>query len=90
MCLGIPAQIVAIPDPENDIATVDVSGVTRDVSIRLLADEPVGVGDWVLVHVGFAMSKIDEAEAALTLDQIRRLGQPYRDEMDAFAETAIR
>jgi len=90
MCLGIPAQIVAIPDPDHDIATVDVDGVTRDISIRLLVDEDVKPGDWVLVHVGFAMSVIDEREAALTLDQVRKLGQPYADEMDAFAETAIR
>jgi len=87
MCLGIPGEVVALLG--NDLATVSVAGVERDISVSLLQDEGVSVGDWVLVHVGFALSKIDEEEAALTLDQIEKLGQPWHDEMDAFKETSI-
>lgn len=89
MCLGIPGEIIEFIDPENDVANVNVSGVTRPISTRLLADEGVAVGDWVLVHVGFAMSKIDSKEAEITLDQIRKLGNPYDEEMEAFMETEI-
>jgi hydrogenase expression/formation protein HypC len=90
MCLGIPGEVVEIVDPMEYLAKVDVSGVQRTISIRLLADEGVEPGDWVLVHVGFAMSKIDEAEAATTLEQIKRLGGTvYRDEIDAFAATEV-
>jgi len=89
MCLGIPGEVVELLDPDTSLATVDVSGVRRAVSIKLLEPDPVAVGDWVLVHVGFALSKIDEDEAAATLDQIRRLGRPFDDEMDAFSTTDI-
>lgn len=89
MCLGIPGEIVEFVDPDNFVANVDVSGVRRAISVRLLADEGVDVGDWVLVHVGFAMSKIDSLEADLTLDQIRKLGDTYDEEMEAFMETEI-
>jgi hydrogenase expression/formation protein HypC len=84
MCLGIPGQVVAVTDPAEYLATVEVSGVQRSISIRLLADEGVDVGDWVLVHVGFAMAKIDEAEAAETLRALQQLGPVYRGEVDAF------
>ncbi|MDR2378365.1 MAG: HypC/HybG/HupF family hydrogenase formation chaperone [Bifidobacteriaceae bacterium] len=89
MCLGIPGQVVQVVDPAECLASVDVSGVRRTISLRLVADEGVGVGDWVLVHVGFALSVIDAAEAATTLEQIKLLGQPYIDEMDAFVLTEI-
>jgi hydrogenase expression/formation protein HypC len=89
MCLGIPGQVTGFVDEAEHLAMVDVSGVRRAVSVRLLADEGVKAGDWVLVHVGFALSKIDEEEANLTLDQIQRLGKPYEEEMEAFQETAI-
>ena len=89
MCLGIPGEIVAIVADADDLASVEVSGVRRTISTRLLADEGVRVGDWVLVHVGFAMSKIDEREADLTLDQIRKLGRTYDEELEAFMETEI-
>jgi hydrogenase expression/formation protein HypC len=83
MCLGIPGQIVEIVDPEHHIAKVEVSGVRRNVNVGLLAegDEAVGVGDWVLIHVGFAMSKIDEQEAEQTLDFLQTLGAPYEEEL---------
>ncbi|MDR1790220.1 MAG: HypC/HybG/HupF family hydrogenase formation chaperone [Propionibacteriaceae bacterium] len=86
MCLGIPGEVVELLG--DDLATVAVSGVRRDISVGLLDD--VKVGDWVLVHVGFALSKIDEAEAALTLDQIKKLGRVWDEELDAYTETSIR
>ena len=79
MCLGIPGRIVRIDDPVRKLATVDVSGVKRQVNIACIVSEahPVEacVGDWVLVHVGFAMSRIDEAEAARTLALLQQLGE---------------
>jgi hydrogenase expression/formation protein HypC len=88
MCLGIPAEVVALIEGSDDLATVAVNGVRRDISLGLLDD--VKVGDWVLVHVGFALSKIDQHEADLTLDQIKKLGRVWDEELDAFKETAIR
>ena len=88
MCLGIPAQIVDIPDPSR--AKVAISGVERMIATDLLLDEALAVGDWVLVHVGFALSKIDEEEAALTLTQIERLGGDLlADEVDSFTTSRI-
>ena len=87
MCLGIPGEVVALLG--DDLATVSVNGVERPISISLMRDEGIQVGDWVLVHVGFALSKIDQREAELTLDQIKKLGRPWEDEMDAYKETAI-
>ena len=63
MCLGIPGQVVELLDVHEHLARVDVSGVGRVVNIGLLEDEHLAPGDWVLIHVGFAMSKIDEEEA---------------------------
>ena len=87
MCLGIPGEIVALLD--DDLATVAVNGVRRDISVGLLRDENLRLGDWVLVHVGFALSVIDQQEADITLDQIKKLGQAWTDELRAFTETAI-
>lgn len=89
MCLGIPGEIVEVVDADEHLASVEVSGVRRVISTRLLAEENVVVGDWVLVHVGFAMSKIDQHEADVTLDQIRKLGRTYDEELEAFMETEI-
>ncbi|ERF81988.1 HypC/HybG/HupF family hydrogenase formation chaperone [Bradyrhizobium viridifuturi] len=79
MCLGIPGRIVKIDDATRKLATVDVGGVKRQVNIAcIVSDEhPVDacVGDWVLVHVGFAMSRINEQEAALTLQILTELGE---------------
>ncbi|WP_344603435.1 HypC/HybG/HupF family hydrogenase formation chaperone [Sporichthya brevicatena] len=87
MCLGIPGQVVEVVDAAGHLAKVDVSGVRRVISTRLLAAQPPDVGDWVLVHVGFAMALIDEAEAKATLDQVQRMGQEYVDEIAAFASS---
>ena len=83
MCLGIPGQIVEIVDPEHQIAKAEVSGVRRNVNVGLLVgdEDAVGVGDWVLIHVGFAMAKIDEQEAQATLDFLRQLGEPFEQEL---------
>ncbi len=79
MCLGIPARIVRIDDAEGMLATVEVAGVRRQVNIMCVVDDehPLEscVGDWVLLHVGFAMSRIDEAEAAETLRILSQLGE---------------
>jgi len=75
MCLGIPGQIVDIVDDANSIAKVDVSGVKRNVSVALVRPEGIGPGDWVLIHVGFAMSKISEQDAADQMNTLRMLGE---------------
>ncbi|OAJ59441.1 hydrogenase assembly protein HupF [Paraburkholderia ginsengiterrae] len=78
MCLGIPGQIVEVTDAANDLALVNVGGVRRVINIAFVIDEarPASacVGDWVLVHVGFAMSRLDEQEAARTLALLHELG----------------
>jgi hydrogenase expression/formation protein HypC len=79
MCLGIPGQIVEWTDAQYRIAKVDVSGVRRNVNAALVDD--VDVGDWVLIHVGFAMSKIEEDEARATLEFLEQLGDPYEQEI---------
>ena len=89
MCLGIPGQVVEIVDAEQSLAKVDVNGVRRNISIRLLADDNLQVGDWVLVHVGFAMAKIDEHEAKLTLDQLQKMVTDYANEIEAFNSSEI-
>jgi hydrogenase expression/formation protein HypC len=83
MCLAIPGQIVEFVDEQHHIAKVDVSGVRRNINVALLVDGPDAVrsGDWVLIHVGFAMSKIDEAEAQATRELLEMLGQTYEQEL---------
>jgi len=83
MCLGIPGQIVEWVDQEHNIAKAEVSGVRRAVNVGLLAEgeDAVDVGDWVLIHVGFAMSKIDEEEAKSTLEFLIQLGNPFEEEL---------
>ena len=79
MCLGIPGRIVRITDAERKLAMVDVGGVQREVNVACVVEDgrPVEdcIGYWVLVHVGFAMSRIDEAEAAATLHVLNELGE---------------
>ena len=77
MCLGIPGQIVEITDEARLMAMADVSGVKREVSLAPVSDRPLAdlVGEWVLIHVGFAMAVIDEDEAAETLEARRGLGE---------------
>lgn len=77
MCLGIPGQIVAITDAARQMAMADVSGVRREVNVACVASGPLDglVGQWALIHVGFAMALIDEDEAAKTLEALRDLGE---------------
>ncbi|GJF03367.1 HypC/HybG/HupF family hydrogenase formation chaperone [Pseudonocardia benzenivorans] len=89
MCLGIPGRIVEVVDAAEHLAKVEIDGVRRMISVRLLQKDPPGEGDWVLVHVGFAMARIDEEEARLTLQAIERLGETYRDELAAYDSTSI-
>ena len=85
MCLGIPGQIVAIKNADNFTATVNVAGVKRDINIACVVDDShppeACVGDWVLVHVGFAMSRIDPQEAQETLRLLEELGE-LQDELE--------
>jgi hydrogenase expression/formation protein HypC len=89
MCLGIPGEVVELVDPARHLAKVDVAGVRRNVNVELLEDEEVGPGDWVLIHVGFAMAKIDEEEARLALEGLQLMGQAYSDEVRAVIESRI-
>jgi hydrogenase expression/formation protein HypC len=89
MCLGIPGQVVELLASHEHLAAVDVSGVSRTVNIGLLEDEDVQPGDWVLIHVGFALSKFDEREASLALASLQLMGQAYDDELEAFWSSNI-
>ncbi|KNG92191.1 HypC/HybG/HupF family hydrogenase formation chaperone [Pseudaestuariivita atlantica] len=88
MCLGIPGQIVEISDHETNLALADVSGVRRKVNVTCVAGEGLDalVGKWVLIHVGFAMAIIDEAEAKKTMDTLNALGEA-QEEFEAMFES---
>ncbi|MCP9496909.1 MAG: HypC/HybG/HupF family hydrogenase formation chaperone [Pyrinomonadaceae bacterium MAG19_C2-C3] len=83
MCLAIPGKIVEFVDFENHIAKVDVGGVRRNVNIGMLDEDGISIGDYVLIHVGFAMSKIDEQEAAETLRLLKEIDL-YEEEVEGF------
>jgi hydrogenase expression/formation protein HypC len=91
MCLGIPGRIVDVVDPERGVAVVDVAGVRRRIDITCVIDDvhPAAacLGDWVLVHVGFAMSRIDEQEAQRTLALLAELGE-MQSELQAMTRAA--
>lgn len=89
MCLGIPGQLIEMVPDHPDIARVDVSGVRRKINVGLLAEEDLQPGDWVLIHVGFALSKIDEREAELALNMLKGMGSAYTDEIDALIQSQI-
>ena len=88
MCLGIPGEVIELLE-QPDLARVDVSGVRRVINIGLLADDPPVPGEWVLIHVGFALSKIDEQEAAAALQYLEGIGQAYEDELTALKASVI-
>jgi hydrogenase expression/formation protein HypC len=83
MCLGIPGRIVEILDDDLQLAKAEVSGVRRNINIGLVntEDEKIAIGDWVLIHVGFAMARIDEAKAQSTLRSLQEIGAAYEQEM---------
>lgn len=87
MCLAIPGEILEITDPVKKLATVDVAGVRRTVNVGLL--DGTAPGDWVLIHVGFAMSKVDEAEALATRRLLEELGAEYEAELAELRASAI-
>jgi hydrogenase expression/formation protein HypC len=91
MCLAIPGQIVEVVDALNRLARVDVAGVQRTVNIGLLDEGGTGVGpgDWVLIHVGFAMSQVDEEEAMATRRQLVAMGEDYERELDDLKASVI-
>jgi hydrogenase expression/formation protein HypC len=91
MCLAIPGQILEVVDPEHRLATVDVAGVRRKINIGLLDldGEAVGPGDWVLIHVGFAISRVDEEEARATRDLLERMGADYEQELEQLKASVI-
>ena len=92
MCLAIPGQIVSMVDELNRLAQVDVAGVRRTVNIGLLdadADGGAGPGDWVLIHVGFALSKVDEEEAHATLRLLEQMGTEYEQELEELKASVI-
>ncbi len=87
MCLGIPGELVELRD--DDLARVDVAGVRRLVNVGLLEGQPLAPGDWVLIHVGFALSKIDEEEAQAAMAFLEGIGQAYDDEIRALSESHL-
>jgi hydrogenase expression/formation protein HypC len=92
MCLAIPGQVVEMVDRQHHIAKVDVGGVKRNVNVGLLLEsgqDGVDVGDWVLIHVGFALSKVDEVEADRTLLMLKGMGQAFEEELQSLIESEI-
>lgn len=92
MCLAIPGQIVEVVDEPNRLAAVDVAGVVRNVNIGLLDDDEeggAGPGDWVLIHVGFALSKVDEEEALATRKLLEAMGEDYEQELQDLRKSLI-
>ena len=89
MCLAIPGRILEVVDESNRLAKVDVAGVQRTVNIGLLDAEGAGVGDWVLIHVGFALSKVDEEEAQATLSLLQGMGADYEAELEELKASVI-
>jgi hydrogenase expression/formation protein HypC len=91
VCLAIPGQVLEVVDEQNRLAKVDVAGVRRNVNIGLLDvdGEGVGPGDWVLIHVGFAISQVDEEEARATRDLLERMGADYEQELEELKASVI-
>jgi hydrogenase expression/formation protein HypC len=91
MCLAIPGRVMEYVDEPNRLARVDVAGVRRTVNVGLLDAEGSSVqpGDWVLIHVGFALSKVDEDEAAATLELLRDMGRDFEQELTELRASVI-
>jgi hydrogenase expression/formation protein HypC len=90
MCLAIPGRVVEVTDEVNRLAKVDVAGVQRNVNIGLLDENGgVGVGDWVLIHVGFAISQVDEEEATATRKMLEGMGADYETELEELKASVI-
>ena len=91
MCLAIPGQVIEVVDEHNRLATVEVAGVRRTVNIGLLDVDGTAAApdDWVLIHVGFALSKIDEQEARVTLRLLEEMGAEYNQELEEIKASVI-
>jgi hydrogenase expression/formation protein HypC len=91
MCLAIPGQVIEIVDSENRLALVEVAGVRRNVNVSLLDEDGQSAqpGDWVLIHVGFALSKVDEEEAHATLSLLEKMGTEYEQELEELKASVI-
>jgi hydrogenase expression/formation protein HypC len=91
MCLAIPGQILELVDEPNRLARVDVAGVRRTINVGLLDGDEGGArpGDWVLIHVGFAISRIDEEQARENLRLLERMGSEYEQELEELRASAI-
>lgn len=89
MCLGIPGAIVELDDEQPHLAKVEIAGVRRAINVGLVVDDGIGIGDWVLVHVGFAMAKIDEDEARRAMEGLQLMGQAYDDEVAAISTSSL-
>jgi hydrogenase expression/formation protein HypC len=91
VCLAIPGHVVEVVDEVNRLAKVDVAGVVRNVNVGLLDADGNGVepGDWVLIHVGFALSKVDEDEARATLRLLQAMGEDYEQELEDLKASVI-
>lgn len=91
MCLAIPGQVIEFVDEANRLAKVDVAGVQRTINVGLLDADGTSVapGDWVLIHVGFALSLIDEEEALATRRMLERLGRDYEAELEELKASVI-
>jgi hydrogenase expression/formation protein HypC len=91
MCLAIPGQVIEIVDSENRLALVEVAGVRRNVNVSLLDEDGNSAqpGDWVLIHVGFALSKVDEEEAHATLSLLEKMGAEYEQELEELKASVI-
>jgi hydrogenase expression/formation protein HypC len=91
VCLAIPGRVIEVVDEANRLALVDVAGVRRTVNIGLLDADgaSAGQGDWVLIHVGFALSIVDEEEAAATLELLQNMGAEYEQELEELKASVI-
>jgi hydrogenase expression/formation protein HypC len=91
VCLAVPAQIVEIVDEHNRLATVEVAGVRRTVNVGLAEcdEQPAAPGDWVLIHVGFALARVDEREARATLALLEQMGAEYEQELEELKASVI-
>jgi hydrogenase expression/formation protein HypC len=91
MCLAVPGQIVEVVDEANRLAKVEIAGVQRNVNIALLDSDgaSVGPGDWVLIHVGFAISQVDEEEALATRRLLEQMGAEYEQELEELKASVI-
>ena len=89
MCLGIPGRVLEFVDETRHLARIEVGGVRRVVNVGLVLPDGLVPGEWVRIHVGFAISKIDEAEAQRTTDLLRQLGEVYEQELEQLSSSRI-